>query len=119
MRRYKVFHRSVRTIVQQTNVVNTKELLKDIANGRPINVNPGHDAGSFDLEGQDQATADVMSSDRFGADNPMFVGFDNLMSQHIGRSKIFEHLHPTKPAPAPAPVPEPSPSPTPEPSPAE
>lgn len=105
MRRKPIFHRSVETIVQQMNVVCTKDVLRDVANGRPLDINPGSQAKSYDFDDQTQ----------IDWDKPQFEGFESLIDQHVNRSKIAEHLSPPAPKSDPAPVIDPAPTPDPAP----
>lgn len=103
--------RSVHSIVQQTNMLSTKDVLRDIAAGKPIDINPGNVNRSYDCD--DQAKVDL-DDPNFDPNNPTFVGFRNLMDQSLRSKELYDHIHPEPPkdlTPPPAPPQDP---PTPE-----
>lgn len=101
MRKKIIYHRSIESIVQQTNVQTTKDVLKQLFSGNvQIDLNPGSSPRSFDFD--DQTKVDF--------DKPQFEGFSNLIDQAVNKQKLFEHLNPPAPAVDPAPVPEPAPA---------
>lgn len=101
MRKRKVIYRPVETIVQQTNCVNTKQLMRDLNAGKVLDMNPGSLSRSYDFPD---------GSANF--DQPRFEGFESLIDQHVNSDKISEHLHPTPPSDS-APTPPSDPAPTP------
>lgn len=104
MRTPKIILRSSSTIVQQMNVQNTKDVMSDIFNNRPVDVNPRSGVQTFDFD--DQSKVDF---DKIDSSSPLFRGFESLIDQHCRASKVYEHLNPKKPVPSdPPPVPEPS-----------
>lgn len=95
--------RSVHSIVQQTNMLSTKDVLRDIAAGKPIDINPGNINRSYDCD--DQAKVDL-DDPNFDPDNPTFVGFKNLMDQSLRSQELYDHIHPEPPKdPTPPPAP--------------
>lgn len=103
--------RSVHSIVQQTNMLSTKDVLRDIAAGKPIDINPGNINRSYDCDDQAKVNLD---DPNFDADNPTFVGFKNLMDQSLRSQELYDHIHPEPPKDTtPPPVPPQDP-PTPE-----
>lgn len=100
--------RSGKTIVQQTNTINTRQVFKDFFAGKPLNIPAGSDQRSFDFDDQTKVDFDV----------PQIREAENLIDQHFKRAEFMEHLHPTPPTPDPEPTP-PTPDPEPAPSGAE
>lgn len=95
--------RSAHSIVQQTNMMTTKDVLRDIAAGKPIDINPGNVNRSYDCDDHSKVNLD---DPRFDSNNPTFVGFNNLMDQSLRSQDLYDHIHPEPPKdPTPLPTP--------------
>lgn len=111
MRRFKIKPRSSATIVQQMNTFSTRDAMRSVANGLPIDIPQGSTPRTYDFD--DQSKVDF-EKPLFGQmSNPMYDGFENLIDQHLNAGKISEHLHPTPTPAEPTPPPaDPTPPPT-------
>ena len=95
MRRIIIKPRSSVGIVQQMNTITTKDALRQLAQGSPIEIPQGSSPRSYDFDDQSKVDFD---KPRFGQfSNPQFDGFENLIDQHINANKIAEHLSPPAP----------------------
>ena len=103
MRRKILFPRDFRSNVQITSVSNFKDVIRQVANGVPVELNVNGTSGSFDFDGVD-----------VDFDKPVVEDAPNKIDQHFYKARfISQALSASKDTP---PVED---SPTPEPPPAE
>lgn len=81
-----------RSIVQITNTVTTKDMIRDFNSGKTVSLATGSDSRSFDFpDGNVDFEAKSISE------------APDLIEQSFMRDQFYEHLHPQKPSPAPEP----------------
>lgn len=75
-------------------MLSTKDVLRDIAAGKPIDINPGNVNRSYDCDDQAKVNLD---DPNFDPNNPTFVGFRNLMDQSLRSKELYDHIYPKPP----------------------
>ena len=72
--------------VQQMNYNTTKDVVSQFFQGKNPDINVGNITRSYDFP---DGNVDF--------NKPLLDGFENLIDQHVNRSKIIEHFHPSTP----------------------
>lgn len=78
------------SIVQITNTVSTKDMIRDFNNGKSVTLATGSDSRSFDFP---DGTVDFEASSISEA--------PDLIEQSFMKDQFYDHLHPQKPSPEP------------------
>jgi hypothetical protein len=103
MRFRKVIPCDPESIVQVTNCVSTKDMIRDQFNGKVVTLSTGSDSRSFDFP-----------DGKVDFDAPGISEAPDLIEQSFMKDKFYEHLHPQKPAEPTPPVPPVAPTQDPE-----
>lgn len=106
MRRPRIYKRDFRSNVQITNVSNTKDIMRQIANGESLELNVTGVTGSYDFE-----------DGEIDWDAPLVEDAPNKIEQQFRKGRYINvslsEQSDLNPSPEPAPVPQPDPAPEP------
>lgn len=105
MRRPRIYKRDFRSNVQITNVSNTKDIMRQIANGESLELNVTGVTGSYDFE-----------DGEIDWDAPLVEDAPNKIEQQFRKGRYINVAlsEQSDPNPSPEPAPEPQPDPAPE-----
>lgn len=92
-----------RSIVQITNTVSTKDMIRDFNSGKTVSLATGSDSRSFDFP-----------DGKVDFDFKSISEAPDLIEQSFMRDQFYEHLHPQKPSPTSEPPVSPVPDPVPQ-----
>lgn len=80
-----------RSIVQITNTVSTKDMIRDYNNGKSVTLSPGADSRSFDFP-----------DGEVDFDSASISEAPDMIEQSFMKDQFYNHLHPQKPSDPPA-----------------
>lgn len=91
MRKPKIFMRDFRSCVEINNVSSTKDIMRQVANGEPLNLNVTGTSGSYDFDGVDP-----------DLDAQLVEDAPNKIDQHFYRDKYISQAFSKQSDPSPA-----------------
>lgn len=100
MRKPRIHIRDFRSCIEINNVSSTKDIMRQVANGEPLNLNVTGTSGSYDFDGQDP-----------DLDAQLVEDAPNKIDQHLYRDKYISQAFSKESDPSPAPEPPAPPAP--------